>query len=192
MPIPSRFLTACLVLPLLGACEQIAELDGSKARNADALAVGSACRHAGRALEDCYTMNPEAPKAQVFAGWKEMNDYMTEKKIDVVPPAVGKALPRAADKGADKGADKALAGSDKFGRIERAERAEVSVKSDLKADTTQYKGSGLPTTSAAAADPLIGLKAGQPGSASAAGEKPGTAAGDKAGSRQSADNRAAR
>ena len=76
----------------LTACEQIAELDGSKAAEADGKAVGGACGHAGRALEDCYALNDKAPKAAVFNGWREMNDYMTQNKIDVVPPQVPKKV----------------------------------------------------------------------------------------------------
>ena len=48
-------------------------------------AVGSACRHAGRSLEDCYSLNPAASKAAVFTGWRDMNDYMMEHKLEVVP-----------------------------------------------------------------------------------------------------------
>ncbi len=55
-------------------------------RAAEGRAIGAACRHAGRAIEDCYTLNRRADKAAVFAGWREMNDYMTENKIEVVPP----------------------------------------------------------------------------------------------------------
>ena len=100
MPLP-RF-PLVLALPLLfwlAACDQIAVLDGTKAREADALAVGSACRHSGRALEDCFAMYPASPKAQVFTGWKEMNDYMTENKIGVVAPTLVKSDPKADKKG---------------------------------------------------------------------------------------------
>jgi hypothetical protein len=97
----SRF-APCLFLPLVLAfagCDQIAQLDGSKAREADGVAVGSACRQAGRAIEDCFTMNPDAPKASVFAGWKEMNDYMVANKLETVTPTVPR--PDAKDKGKD-------------------------------------------------------------------------------------------
>ena len=55
-------------------------------REAEGKAVGAACRHAGRAIEDCYAQNKRTDKAAVFAGWREMNDYMTENKIEVVKP----------------------------------------------------------------------------------------------------------
>ena len=54
-------------------------------RDADGKAIGGACRHAGRAIEDCYALNKRADRAAVFAGWREMNDYMRENKIDSVP-----------------------------------------------------------------------------------------------------------
>ena len=56
------------------------------AREADGKAIGGACRHAGRAIEDCYALNKKAEKASVFAGWRDMNDYMRENKIDPVAP----------------------------------------------------------------------------------------------------------
>jgi len=55
-------------------------------REAEGKAVGGACRHAGRAIEDCYALNRKADKAAVFAGWREMNDYMRENKIEAVAP----------------------------------------------------------------------------------------------------------
>ena len=64
-------------------------------READGKAVGGACRHAGRALEDCYALNRKADKAAVFAGWREMNDYMRENKIDTVTPQLGPATEMA-------------------------------------------------------------------------------------------------
>jgi len=76
------------LLAALAGCDQIASLDGSKAREADGIAIGSACRQAGRAIEDCFSMNPDAPKASVFAGWKEMNDYMVQNKLESVTPQV--------------------------------------------------------------------------------------------------------
>ena len=55
-------------------------------REAEGKAVGGACRHAGRAIEDCFVLNKRADKAALFAGWREMNDYMRENKIEPVVP----------------------------------------------------------------------------------------------------------
>jgi hypothetical protein len=71
-------------------------------REAEGKAVGGACRHAGRAIEDCYGLNKKADKAAVFAGWREMNDYMRENKIEVVAPTPPPPPPVAdADEHAD-------------------------------------------------------------------------------------------
>lgn len=83
-------LIAVVTLPLAG-CDQLGIESPEKiaaARAAEGAAIGGACRHAGRAIEDCYTLNKKADKAAVFAGWREMNDYMTENKIEVVSPTI--------------------------------------------------------------------------------------------------------
>lgn len=99
-----RLALIALLLPALAGCERLAEQLGlpdpkkeAAAAEADGKAIGSACRHAGRSLEDCYTLNPSASKASVFTGWKEMNDYMTQNNIEVVPsklPTAGLLMPR--------------------------------------------------------------------------------------------------
>ncbi len=87
---------------LLTGCDMLGIEDPAKVaatREADGRAVGAACRHAGRAIEDCYTLNARAQKAAIFAGWKEMNDYMRENKIDAVLPQLA-----ADDKGKGRSA----------------------------------------------------------------------------------------
>ena len=75
-------------------------------RDTEGKAIGGACRHAGRAIEDCYALNRKADKGAVFAGWREMNDYMRENKIDAVAPTLppqGAPAPAAkADEAADE------------------------------------------------------------------------------------------
>ena len=66
------------------------------ARDADGKAVGGACRHAGRAIEDCYTIYRKADRAAVFAGWRDMNDYMRENKIEPVAPQLAAQAAQAA------------------------------------------------------------------------------------------------
>ncbi len=83
-----------IFLVILVGCEQIGIEDPTKiaaAREAEGRAVGSACRHSGRALEDCYTLNPKALKAAVFTGWRDMDAYMRENNIEVVTPQFQKA-----------------------------------------------------------------------------------------------------
>jgi hypothetical protein len=89
---------------LLAGCDMLG-LESATAiaaqREAEGKAVGGACRHAGRAIEDCYALNRKADKAAIFAGWREMNDYMRENKIEPVAPQltppteVAKASPPA-------------------------------------------------------------------------------------------------
>lgn len=55
-------------------------------REAEAKAIGSACRHGLRSIEDCYSLNEKASKAAIFTGWKEMDSYMRENKIEGIAP----------------------------------------------------------------------------------------------------------
>jgi len=66
------------------------------AKEGDARATGSACRQAGRALEDCYKLNPDSERAAVFAGWRDMNDYMRENKMQDVKPLLADSAPASA------------------------------------------------------------------------------------------------
>ncbi len=85
-------------------------------REAEGKAIGAGCRHAARSVEQCYTQNKRADKAAVFSGWKEMNEYMAENKIEAVPPPPapvatdgGAEADEAGDKKASKGAAKVAA-----------------------------------------------------------------------------------
>lgn len=83
-----RLLPVLLLLPLLTACEQLGietPAQTQARQDAEGRAIGSACRYSGRALEDCYALNKRASKAAIFNGWKEMDAYMRENKIEVVP-----------------------------------------------------------------------------------------------------------
>ena len=101
---------------LLSACEIPGMEDTAKiaeAREADGKAIGGACRHSGRALEDCYVMNPKASKSAVYAGWRDMDGYMRDNNIqpvvpDLVDPPGGVPEPAPA-----KAEEKAPAGTKK-------------------------------------------------------------------------------
>jgi hypothetical protein len=109
-------------------------------READGKAIGGACRHAGRAIEDCYLLNRRADKSAVYAGWREMNDYMRENKLEpVVPQLNAETVAQASDgdarksgaRGSDHAADKAP---------DKADKAEKS--SDKAGDKPRSKDSG--------------------------------------------------
>ena len=94
----ARPLVLALAL-LLGGCDLIDSLMADpKAiqREADAKAIGSACRYGMRSIEDCYSMNEKASKAAVFTGWKEMDQYMRDNKIEGVESKAVKAEPATA------------------------------------------------------------------------------------------------
>lgn len=98
------------VLALAG-CEQVNQKLGledparKEARlEAEAKAVGSACRHSGRAIEDCYSIYSWLPKAGVFAGWREMDSYMRENQIETIVPQLPPPEPPNAKKKKKNGA----------------------------------------------------------------------------------------
>lgn len=86
---------------MLAGCDQLGIETPQKAierQLAEAKAIGGACRHAMRAIEDCYTLNPKADKSAVFAGWREMDEYMRENKLEGIAPVVPRPAPQAASK----------------------------------------------------------------------------------------------
>jgi hypothetical protein len=88
VPLP---LALCALL-LLSGCELLGIPSPDRIaaqRDAEGKAIGAACRHDGRA---------------VFAGWREMNDYMVENKLDVIAPTLpppGAAKPEEAEAQSD-------------------------------------------------------------------------------------------
>ena len=102
------FTTTVLATALLAGCDMIDGALGIESpekvaalREADGKAIGGACRHAGRAIEDCYMLNKKAERASVFAGWRDMNDYMRENKIEPVAPVLAAAPTQVAKAAAE-------------------------------------------------------------------------------------------
>ncbi|MDD2545745.1 MAG: hypothetical protein PHI55_05615 [Burkholderiaceae bacterium] len=71
-------------------------------REEESKAIGGACRHALRGIEDCYALNPKASKAAVFAGWKDMDSYMRENHIEGAPSLVQGKVDKPVKPAADK------------------------------------------------------------------------------------------
>jgi hypothetical protein len=99
-----RILLALTLVSLLAGCDKISAIPGLgpdpkiAQREEEAKAIGGACRHALRGVEDCYTLNPKASKSFVFAGWKEMDQYMRENKLEGTPSVISApAKPAASD-----------------------------------------------------------------------------------------------
>ncbi len=115
-----------LAAGLMVGCDALGIESGTAAaarKEADGMAIGSACRHALRAIEDCYTLNPKATKAAVYAGWREMDEYMRENKIEGITPVIPRktAKPAAAPASAADG-DGAAPAAD--GHAEPADKAD--------------------------------------------------------------------
>ena len=85
LPVALTLLLAGCEIPGLGPDPRVAQ------READGKAIGGACRHALRGIEDCYGLNEKAIKTAVFEGWKEMDLYMRENKIEGIAPKEAKA-----------------------------------------------------------------------------------------------------
>ena len=91
-----RSLLVILLLLTLAGCNWISNVSGlSKDANK---AVGAACRQSGRSLEECYQRNPDADKAQIYAGWREMHEYMVKQKLETIAPPADAVAPAAAHK----------------------------------------------------------------------------------------------
>jgi hypothetical protein len=133
MPMIRRLSIALLALllagcdiPGLGPDPRIAQ------READSKAIGAACRHAMRAIEECYEQNEKASKAAVFEGWKEMDQYMRDNKIEGIAPRQAKADGPVEEIMEDKKAE-AKASTDVKGK------ADVALKSAKPADKAAGK-----------------------------------------------------
>lgn len=146
LPVVSLLL-AMLALSTLSGCDQINKKLGLEdpakklaQQEAEGKAVGGACRHSGRAIEDCYSIYTWLPKEAVFAGWKEMDTYMRENNITTVAPQLPPAPPPpppeppkkkkpkpAENKDGEEG-ESAPAG-------DKGEKADKDEKADSKADS---------------------------------------------------------
>ncbi|WP_296442868.1 hypothetical protein [Rhodoferax sp. UBA5149] len=74
-------------IPGMGADPKIAQ------REAEAKAIGGGCRYGLRSIEDCYSLNEGASKADMFTGWKDMDQYMRENKIEGIRATVDNTEP---------------------------------------------------------------------------------------------------
>ncbi|MDO8932492.1 MAG: hypothetical protein Q7U97_08870 [Rhodocyclaceae bacterium] len=84
MLVSSTLLLAACEVPFLS--DEEAKIEAR--REAEGKAIGSACRHAGRPIEECYERSPKTSKAAIFAGWRDMDGYMRENNIQIVSPDV--------------------------------------------------------------------------------------------------------
>ena len=118
LPLLTRRARAALWLPLLlllAGCDQLGietpAITAAK-KEAEGRAIGSACRHAVRSIEDCYSKNPKAPKAAIFEGWREMDGYMRENDIAGMPYQAEAAADSAKSEPHSDGGKEAQTGKD--------------------------------------------------------------------------------
>ena len=84
----------------LSACDMIQQQMGIESQatkdaraDADGKAVGGACRQSGRAIEDCYSIYSWLPRASVYEGWRDMDAYMRDNKLETVEPQLPPVAP---------------------------------------------------------------------------------------------------
>jgi hypothetical protein len=135
---PLSLIVACALLSsfLLTGCDQLSERAGFPdpvRLEAEGKAIGGACRHAGRGLEDCYRLNKDASKPAIYAGWKEMNEYMMKNNMQSVTPTFPpEALaPRKKRKVAEEKDKEA----DSESKTEKEAAAEGKTEADKKTDS---------------------------------------------------------
>ena len=123
-----------LIILALTACDQVGQKLGledpakKEARmEPEAKAVGSACRQSGRAIEDCYSIYGWLPKAGIYAGWRDMDEYMRENKLETITPQLpppeapgARKKKKAAEEVAAEADTKADAGS----KVEQEKKAD--------------------------------------------------------------------
>lgn len=91
---------------------------------ADGKAVGGGCRQSGRAIEDCYSIYSWLPKASIYEGWRDMDAYMRENKLETVEPQLPPVGAPGTKRKAATTEDVKTAKSDKVEKAEKPADAE--------------------------------------------------------------------
>ena len=93
---------ALLAILAVTGCDQVSQKLGmedpakKEARlEPEAKAVGSACRQSGRAIEDCYSIYSWLPRAAIYDGWRDMDAYMRDNKLETIAPQLPPPAPPA-------------------------------------------------------------------------------------------------
>lgn len=140
--------------PLLAGCEQLG-LENHAAEQAreeaEGKAIGGGCRQTGRPLEECYQNNRRASKAAIYAGWREMDAYMRENKIEEIKPDSPMNLSPGTGRPVESAGESAEAGQKPVKKNETAATkpaAEIAEKApEAKAAETVPAGKGRPALS---------------------------------------------
>lgn len=155
--VPFRFRRVGLPLALLASlwlagCDQLG-IESATAvaakREADGKAIGAGCRHAARSIEQCFQSNKRADRAAVFAGWREMEDYMRENKIEAVP---GPAEPVSTQAAPEEDAEAASGDAPKSSQADKDEKVEKAAKADAAEKTAKAPRADKPAAAKPVAD----------------------------------------
>ncbi|MRR50747.1 MAG: hypothetical protein EG825_07485, partial [Rhodocyclaceae bacterium] len=85
----------------------------------------------------CYESNPKVSKAMIFEGWRDMDAYMRENKIETIAPApAAKEEPKAKTDEAEKAQEAAAA---ERAKDDKAPTAEKTDKADADKATPATK-----------------------------------------------------
>ena len=120
---------ATLLLGLAGcdAIQQQLGIEDQAAKaakaEADGKAVGGGCRQSGRAIEDCYSIYSWLPKASIYEGWRDMDAYMRENKLETVEPQLPPVSAPGTKKKVVSTDDAKSVKSDKAEKTDKAEKA---------------------------------------------------------------------
>ncbi|MDW8335961.1 MAG: hypothetical protein RMK34_03220 [Tepidimonas sp.] len=101
---PAAVLAVLLLGGPLAGCDMLGidtPAKQAERREAEGRAIGAACRHTQRSLEDCYAAHPKASKAAIFAGWREMDQYMRENDIPPATPSPRPSAPEPREEGVE-------------------------------------------------------------------------------------------
>jgi hypothetical protein len=146
---------AVLLLPLLlclTGCNWFNHVTGLS-KDSDK-AIGAACRQTGRSLEECYLRNPDADRAQVFSGWREMHEYMVKQQLPTMaPPLVAVPVPAAvasAPAPAQKTSDNASSNNDEQNVVRQANASPEVGKADPEVQAVLDTINNRPHANAAA------------------------------------------
>ncbi len=145
----SRGLLLIFLMPLLAGCEQLG-LENHAAEQAreeaEGKAIGGGCRQTGRPLEECYQNNRKASKAAIYAGWRDMDAYMRENKIEEIKPDSPMKPSPGIGRPAESAGETAEAGQKSTSKNEAATTGAASGKDENAPETKA--GESLPARKA--------------------------------------------
>ncbi|BBF84457.1 hypothetical protein DLM_0810 [Aquitalea magnusonii] len=129
------------LLAVLAGCNWVNNVSGLSKEAHKAL--GAACRQTGRSLEECFRRNPDADTAAIYAGWREMNEYMAKNKLETMEPPTDSAAGHA-----DSSSPKAAASTPAEGKSSRTESNDATAPPPLTSEEADKAAKSDPQVAA--------------------------------------------